>query len=160
MIIFLLGLSKLDAKCTLKLWYHIIPQAKISLNILCLPRLHHQLFDQFHISRSFGCETNPIGHPVTCVVANIKPTCCLYLSPHGDPWLYIGPTMDNYLCHSVYINKFFKNKWLIQWISTKLYNDMYDTCRFKNKCCKLCSTIVTNQILTYPLKNQVNYKLN
>ena len=48
---FLLGICISDTKCTLKLWYHVIPQEKITLNMLFLACPHQQLFDQFHIAR-------------------------------------------------------------------------------------------------------------
>ena len=93
-----------DTNCTLKRWYHVLPQAKITLNMVCPSRLNHQLFYQLHIASYFDYTTNAIGHPVTCVVANVKPTDCLYFSPNGNPWWYIVPTLENYHCYSVYIN--------------------------------------------------------
>ena len=53
--------------------------------MIFLTRLHHQLFDQLHIARFSVSETNKIGHPGTCLVANVKPNDCLYWSPHGNP---------------------------------------------------------------------------
>ena len=44
------------------------------------------------------------------MVTYIKPTDHLYCSPHGYPWFYIGITLDNYYCHSVYISKTRKEK--------------------------------------------------
>ena len=44
-----LGMCKSDTKFTLKLWDHVLPQAKITLNIPLLYCLHHQLFDQLKI---------------------------------------------------------------------------------------------------------------
>ena len=82
---FVLGLCINDAKYTLKLRYHILPKSKITLKMLHQSRLHHQLFDQFHISRCFECETNKIGHPITFVLANVK-------------------TIDPYICHPMEIH--------------------------------------------------------
>ena len=48
---FVLGLIISHTNFTLKLWCHVIPQAKVTLNMLYPPRLHHQLFFQFHIER-------------------------------------------------------------------------------------------------------------
>ena len=94
-----------DTKYTLKLWYHVLTQAKITLNIICPSRLQHQLFDQFHIAQQFDCKNHLIVHPGTCVVVNIKTIDCLYRSPRGNTWWYIGPTLGNYHLHSVYIIK-------------------------------------------------------
>ena len=101
----MLVLCRSDTYYTLKLWRHVIPQAKITLNMLCPSRLQHQLFDQLHTAQYFECETNPIGYPGTCVAVNVRPTDCLYWLTHGNPWWYILLRVDNYNFRSVYINK-------------------------------------------------------
>ena len=132
-----------------ELWYRILTQVNITLNMLCPSRLHHQLFDQFHIAQYFGCETNTIVHPVTCVVSNIKTTDCLYWSPHGDSWWYISPRWI-ITTAKVYIKiKQGNNKLLIQWIFTKLNNSMYYTWRYKNLCITLCRTALLPKPCNY-----------
>ena len=48
---FMLGLNISVTNCILKLWYHVLLQAKITLNILCPSRPHYQVFYQFHIAQ-------------------------------------------------------------------------------------------------------------
>ena len=60
---------------------------------LCPSRLHHKLFDQFHIEGYLDYNTNTIGKPVTFVISHVKPIDLLYWSLHGDPGWYIGPTL-------------------------------------------------------------------
>ena len=72
-----------------------MPQKVITLNIICLSHLHQQLFNQFHIAQYFKYDTNPIGHPVTCVVSKIKSTDRLYFSPPENPGWYIGTTLEH-----------------------------------------------------------------
>ena len=81
----MLGLCKSDTNCTLKLCYHVLQKATTAPNVICLSRLHHQLFDKFHISWKFDYNTNPTGHPGTCVVAHVKYIDRLYFSTHGNP---------------------------------------------------------------------------
>ena len=58
---FLLGLCIYYTNCTLKRWYPVLSQSKITLNMLCLSCPHQQLFDQLHTAQYFDCKTNPIG---------------------------------------------------------------------------------------------------
>ena len=90
---------------------------KITLNMICLSRLHHQLFDQFHIVQ---CLTMKITHfytlePVWLKMQSPQTACidhpmeihCGILAPH---WII---TTDKVYKKSTQG----KNKWLIQWFS-------------------------------------------
>ena len=66
-----LGMCISDTNYTLRLWCPVLPQAKITLNIICPSFPHQKLFYQFHIAQYFDCETNPIGYLVTCVAENL-----------------------------------------------------------------------------------------
>ena len=56
-------------------------------------------------SSVFDYTNNPIGHPGTCVVANVKYIECPHWSHHDNPGWYIVPTLEIYNFHSVYMNK-------------------------------------------------------
>jgi hypothetical protein len=87
----------------LHLWDRLIPQAEISLNLLRGSRINPKLSAWAQIHGNFDFNRTPLGPPGTRVLAHDKPDARTTWSPHAlDGW-YVGPAMESYRCHRVWI---------------------------------------------------------
>ncbi len=86
------------------LWDHLLPHAKLTLNIMRPWRpdpslsawsgLHHLPYD---------FSAHPIHPPGQLCLAFNGPDHRLSWDPHGDRAYYLGPALTHYRCHRVYV---------------------------------------------------------
>ena len=84
-------------------WCRLLPQAKLTLNLLRPSRLNPKLSAYAQLEGAFDFTRPPLAPPGTRVIVHEKPTQRCTWAPHGvDVW-YIGPAMDHYQCYRVWI---------------------------------------------------------
>ena len=97
---FIAGLCTADPDFPLYLWDRLIPQAKITLNLLRSSRINPKLSGYAQLYGFFDFNRTPPG---TRIVVHEKPANRGTWAPHGvDAW-YIGPAMEHYRCYNTYI---------------------------------------------------------
>ena len=65
--------------------------------------LPHTVNPQLHGQINY--DATPLAPPVTQVLIHKKPTVRGKWSSHGVKGWYLGPSMDHYICHHVYVTK-------------------------------------------------------
>ena len=98
-------LCSMDPNFPLKLWDRLLPQALISLNLLCGSRInpHLSAYAQLHGAFDFNCT--PMGPPGTRVLIHELPDSHGTWAPHAIPGWYVGPAMDHYRCYRVWVEE-------------------------------------------------------
>ena len=100
---FIAGLCSVDQYFHLQLWYILLHQSKISLNLIrqsiTLPHIsaYTYIFGDFYFNRT------PLVTPGTKVVIHNIPNDCASWAPHGEYGWYIVSAMEHYKCHKAYI---------------------------------------------------------
>jgi len=102
---FVAGLCSVDGSFPLQQWDRMLEQATITLNLLRKSRLHPQLSSQCHLAGEFDYNATPIAPPGTKIISHDKPKDRATWAPHGEVGWYMGPAMEHYRCHRVYITK-------------------------------------------------------
>eukprot|EP00978_Attheya_sp_CCMP212_P038542 scaffold191999_cov45-Attheya_sp.AAC.1 len=102
---FLAGLCTVDTSFPLQLWDRMLQQANLTLNMLRQSRLHPQISAHCHIAGEFNYDATPIAPPGTKIVSHDKLKDRTSWAPHGKVGWYIGPALEHYRCHRVYITK-------------------------------------------------------
>jgi hypothetical protein len=100
---FLAGLSSTDPNFPLHLWDRILPQAIITLNLLRPSRLNPALSAYAQVHGAFNANATPLAPPGIRVKVHEKPTQRQSWASHSSDGWYIGPAMDHYRCHRVWI---------------------------------------------------------
>lgn len=114
---FIAGLCTADPKFPLNLWDRLIPQAKITINLLRGSRLNPKLSGYAQLYGFFDFNRTPMAPPGTRVVVHEKPSNRGTWDPHGiDAW-YIGPAMEHYRCYNTYAwsTKAERNSDTVEW---------------------------------------------
>lgn len=99
---FVAGLCSTHPEFPIHLWDKLLPQATLTLNLLCGSRLdptisaHEQLFGPCDFNRT------PLAPPGCKVLIHEKPTTRGTWAPHASDGWYIGPALESYRCFSVY----------------------------------------------------------
>jgi hypothetical protein len=102
---FIAGLCSVDPQFPLHLWDRLLPQAKLTLNLLRGSRINPKLSAWAQVHGQFDFNVTPLGPPGTRVLAFEDPGDRTTWSLHGlDGW-YIGPAMESYRCHEIYITE-------------------------------------------------------
>jgi hypothetical protein len=100
---FIAGLSSTDSNFPLHLWDRLLPQAVLTLNLLRGSRINPNLSAWAQVHGTFDFDRTPIAPPGTRVLVHSKPGDRTTWAPHAlDGW-YIGPTLDHYRCHRVWM---------------------------------------------------------
>jgi hypothetical protein len=100
---FIAGLCSVDKNFPIHLWDRLIPQAEITLNLLRGSRINPKLSAWAQVNGTFDFNRTPLGPPGCRVVAHEKPAKRKTWAPHGlDGW-YVGPALDLYRCHTIWI---------------------------------------------------------
>ena len=68
-------------------------------------RMNLKLTEYSQLHREFNYDATPLAPPGTQVVIHEKPTVRGTWSSHGVKGWYLGPSMNNYWCHHVYVTK-------------------------------------------------------
>jgi hypothetical protein len=101
---FVAGLSSVDPTFLLHLWYRLLPQAEITLNILRTSRLHPQLSAAAHFHGLVDYNKTAFAPPGCKIIAHEKPGKRRTWAPHGKHGYSSGPAMHHYRCQNVYIS--------------------------------------------------------
>jgi hypothetical protein len=101
---FVAGLSSVDPSFPMHLWYRLIPQAEITLNLLRTSCLHPQLSAAAHYHGIVDYNKTSFSPPGCKIIAHEKPGKRLTWAPHGQHVYSLGPAMHHYRCQNVYIS--------------------------------------------------------
>jgi hypothetical protein len=97
------GLSSVDPSFPMHLWYILLPQAELTLNLLRTSRLHPQLSAAAHYHGLVDYNKIDFAPPGCKIIAHEKPGKRRAWAPHGQHGYSLGPTMHHYPCQNVYI---------------------------------------------------------
>jgi hypothetical protein len=98
------GLSSVDPAFPLHLWDILLPQAKITLNLLRTSRLHPQLSAAAHLHGLVDYNKTAFAPPGCKIIAHEKPGKRRTWAPHGQHGYSLGPAMHHYRCQNVCIS--------------------------------------------------------
>jgi hypothetical protein len=101
---FVSGLSSVHPTFPLQLWYRLLPQAEIKLNLLRTSRLHPQLSAAAHFHGLVDYNKTAFAPPGCKIIAHEKPGKRRTWAPHGQHEYSLGPAMHHYGCQNVYIS--------------------------------------------------------
>ena len=105
----------MDLNFPMHLWDRTIPQAELTLNLLCQSRLNPNLLAWEQIHGRYDFNSHPIAPPGIQVKAHARPDQRHTWGPHTfDAW-YVGPTFEHYRCYTV---------WAIQSRQTRIVNQV------------------------------------
>ena len=100
---FIATLCSTDKTFPMHLWCRIMPQATMSLNMLRACRHNLKLSAYEALEGTFNYDATPMAPPGCKVIAFEAPGQRKTWAPHGVNGYYLGPAMDHYRCHTVYI---------------------------------------------------------
>jgi len=95
------GISSVNPTFPLHLRDKLIPQALITLNLLRQSRINPHLSAYAQVHRAF--DFNRTAPPGTKILAHVRPEDRKSWAVHTAKGYYIGPTMNHYRCHRVWI---------------------------------------------------------
>jgi hypothetical protein len=101
---FLAGLATVDPTFPMHLWYRLLPQAEITLNLLRTSRLHPQLSAAAHFHGLVDYNRRDFAPPGCKIIAHEKPGKRRTWAPHGQHGYSLGPEMHHYRCQNIYIS--------------------------------------------------------
>jgi hypothetical protein len=87
------------------LWYRLLPQAVITLNMLRTSRINPKLSASTHIDGQYDFNRAPMAPPGTKIIAHETPIRRRTWEPNGQDGWYTGPALEHYRCYMVYITK-------------------------------------------------------
>jgi hypothetical protein len=98
------GISAVDPNFPLHLWYRLLPQSEITLNLLRTTRLHPRLSTAAHFHGLLDYNKTAFAPPGCKIIAHEKPGKRRTWAPHGQHGDSLGPAMHHYRCQNVYIS--------------------------------------------------------
>jgi hypothetical protein len=101
---FVVGLSSVYPTFTLHLWYILLPQAEITLNLLRTSRLHPQLSAAAHFHGLVDYNKTAFAPPGCKIISHEKPGKRRTWAPHGQHGYSLCPAMHHYRCQNIYIS--------------------------------------------------------
>jgi hypothetical protein len=104
------GLCSTDKSFPMHLWYIILPQAVITLNMLRYSRTNPKLSAATHIFGQHDYTRARMAPPGTRIIAHDTPGRRKTWNPHGQDDWYIGPELEHCRCYTVYITKTRSNR--------------------------------------------------
>jgi hypothetical protein len=96
----------------LHLWDKLLPQAEITLNLLCTSRQHPQLSAAAHYHGMVDYNKTASAPPGCKIIAHEKPAKRRTWAPHGQHGYSFGPAMHHYRCQNVYVSAT-ASKWIV-----------------------------------------------
>jgi hypothetical protein len=93
---FVAGVSSVYPAFPLHLWYRLLPQADITLNLLRTSRLHPQLSAAAHFHGLMDYNKTAFAPPGCKIIAHEKPGKRRTWAPHGQHGYSLGPAMHHY----------------------------------------------------------------
>ena len=102
---FISGLAITHKDFPLHLWCRLIPHASLTLNLLCQSQMNSKLSGYAQLHGEFNYNTTPLAPIGTQIIAHEKPKVRVIWAVHGVKGCYLGPSMDHYRFHCVYMTK-------------------------------------------------------
>ena len=102
---FIAGLSITHKDFPLHLWCQLIPHAILTLNLLRQSRMNPKLSRYAQLHGEFNYNATPLAPPSTQVIIHENTTVRGTWASHGVKGWYLGPSMNHYRCHHVYVTK-------------------------------------------------------
>ena len=99
------GLASTHKDFPLHIWCQLLPPSSLTLNLLRKSRTNLKLSGYSQLHGKFNHNATPLAPPGTQIIVHEKPTERETWSTHGVKGWYIGPSMEHYRCHRVYITK-------------------------------------------------------
>ena len=97
------GWCSTDDDFPMHLWAHTIEHAELSLNLLRGSRINPKLSAWEQINGRFDFNRTPIAPPGIRILAHEKPNQHGTWEAHAQDGWYLGPALEAYRCHKVYI---------------------------------------------------------
>jgi hypothetical protein len=97
------GLATFNPYLLAHLWDRLLPQAKITLNLLRSSRMHPQVSAAAHYHGLIDYNKTAFGPPGCKIISHEKPSQRRTWAPHGQPGWSLVPAMNHYRCQNVYI---------------------------------------------------------
>ena len=85
------------------MWDKLIPQACITINLLCNSHRNQKLSAEAHLNGKFDYNTTPLTPPGTKVVAFEPPDKRNIWETHDTLGWYIGTALNHYRCWKIYV---------------------------------------------------------
>jgi hypothetical protein len=98
------GLASVDPYFTLHLWYRLLPQADMTLNILRMSRQHPQVSAAAHYNGLIDYNKTAFAPPGCKIIAHEKPAKRRTWAPRGQHGYSLRPAMHHYRCQNAYIS--------------------------------------------------------
>ena len=92
-------------KFPLHLWDKQLPHAELALNLLRGSRINPKLSAWEQIHGRFDFNRTPIAPPGIKVLVHEKSKQRTTWAPHAQEGWYLGPALESYRCHKVYLDK-------------------------------------------------------
>jgi hypothetical protein len=89
---FVARLSSVDPTFPLHLWDRLLPQAEITLNLLCTSRLHPQLSAAAHFHGLVDYNKKYFAPPGCKIIAHKKPRKKTHMGTPRTTWIFLGPS--------------------------------------------------------------------
>ena len=100
---FIAGLANLPPSFPLHLWDWLVPHAELSLNLLQDSNTHPHLSAYSHWEGVYDYNVHPLAPPGCKVLVHKTLDQRRTWDKKGKEGWYIGPSMEHYRCHRVYI---------------------------------------------------------
>ena len=116
------GWCSADHDFPLQAWADTIEAAEISLNLLRASRINPSLSAYEQLHGRFDYNRTPLAPPGVRVTAFVHPEQRASWDPHAlDGW-YVGPAMNSYRCHTIYIKETGKTRICetVKWFPDKI----------------------------------------
>ena len=98
-------LSSTHKDFPLHLWCQLIPHAILTLNLLQQSCMNAKISGYAQLHGELNYNATPLAPPSTQVIIHLKPTVRGMWAYHGVKGCYLGPSMNHYCCHHVYVTK-------------------------------------------------------
>ena len=86
-------------------WCRLLPHASITLNLLRKLRTNPKLSGYAQLHGDFNYNVNPLSPPSTQIIVHKKPRLRGTWVAHVVKRWHLGPSMEKYRCHNIYITK-------------------------------------------------------
>jgi hypothetical protein len=93
---FIAALSTCIKEFPLHIWDDILPQAVLTLNLLCSSCISPKLSAHAQVHRNFTYNSHPLGPPGTRVLVHKKSANRKTWAPHATEGWYISPAFEHY----------------------------------------------------------------
>ena len=95
------GLSSVHPKFPMYLWYELIPQAFITLNLLRTYRTCTKISVYAHLHGTYNFGTTPLSPLGVRVLLYNDSNHTVSYVVHGDEAYYLGPALEHYRCYKL-----------------------------------------------------------